>query len=83
MHFLLYLFICLAAWFQFLSVDGSLSFMFTIQDQEVLEARRARDEKDDRLRDALAQVAALKEEMQFLQRLRFLGYLISFTGNLS
>ncbi len=49
----------------------------------MLEARRARDEKDDRLRDALAQVAALKEELQFLQRLRFLVHLASFTGNVS
>jgi hypothetical protein len=49
----------------------------------VLEARRARDEKDDRLRDALASVAALREELQFLQRLRFLVYLTRFTGIVS
>jgi len=39
-----------------------------MQDQEVLDARRARDEKDDRLRDALASAAALKEELQNLKR---------------
>jgi len=44
--------------------------MFDMQDQEVLEARRARDEKDDRLRDALASAAALKEELQNLRRSR-------------
>lgn len=47
-----------------------LSLELSFKDQEVLEARRARDEKDDRLRDALASVAALREELQFLQRLR-------------
>ncbi|KAG0579005.1 hypothetical protein KC19_4G065600 [Ceratodon purpureus] len=47
-----------------------LSLELSFKDQEVLEARRARDEKDDRLRDAQASVAALKEELQFLQRLR-------------
>lgn len=41
-----------------------------MQDQEVLEARRAVDEKDDRLRDALASAAALKEELQNLKRLK-------------
>lgn len=39
-----------------------------MQDQEVLDARRARDEKDDRLRDALASAAALKDELQTLKR---------------
>lgn len=53
----------------FLSVDKSIFYVYNMQDQEVLEARRARDEKDDRLRDALASAAALKEELQNLKRL--------------
>lgn len=50
---------------------GVLFCVHNLQDQEVLEVRRARDEKDDRLRDALASVAALQGELQFLKRLRF------------
>ena len=45
-----------------------------LQDQEVLEAKRARDEKDDRLREALAVASALKADLEYLQRSRFLVY---------
>jgi hypothetical protein len=41
-----------------------------VQDQQVLEARRARDEKEDRLRAALDSAAALKEELESLKSLR-------------
>lgn len=47
-----------------------LSLELTLKDQEVLEARRARDEKNDRLREALSTAAALEKELENLKRLR-------------
>jgi hypothetical protein len=48
--------------------DPVLSFFTQVQDQEVLEAKRARDEKDDHLRVALDTAALLKEELESLKR---------------
>lgn len=51
-------------------LSESIFYVDNMQDQEVLEARRACDEKEDRLRDARASAAALKEELQILKRSR-------------
>ncbi len=45
-----------------------MSFFTKVQDQEVLEAKRARDEKDDHLKVALDTAALLKEELESLKR---------------
>jgi hypothetical protein len=45
-----------------------LSVFTKVQDQEVLEAKRARDEKDDHLKVALDTAALLKEELESLKR---------------